>query len=321
MIKTYRHLNKYDRHTLFRLRKDGMKIRRIAEILGFSPSTISRELKRNQYQPNCYSAIVTNPKSRSRRFMANHLRRKIRKEHHHFIREQLILTLSPEQIASLFLYKFGFSISTKSIYRYIYKYAWHYDNLEPLLRKKSRIKRTPWRRNLSESSRSKKSITQRPKEASNRSEYGHWEMDLFLGPKGSQSSSLILVERKSLYSIVSRIPNRSNKAITKALKNSLKGKIVHSITTDNGPEFLNHKALSTAAGGADIYYCAPYAAWQKGLVENTVGLYRHFFPKKTPLPETYHPYKKAQTLINNRPRKTLNFKTSASLLDKISLNY
>lgn len=313
----YRHLTIADRQVIGTLKKSGQTQAFIAKILQVSPATISREIRRNGTSTD-YRCDEAHERSRTRRRCANTKRAKLLHRETNFIRQQLNLTLSPEQIASQFPEKFGFTISTKTIYRYIYSYQWAWSTCSQMkkrLRRRGKMKRQNWRRN-SATSTSRPNIADRPEEVEHRTTFGHWEMDLFVSPIGCKTAALVLVERKSRYSVVKRIKNKTAAVVHQSIEEVLEPFIVKSITTDNGSEFLDHKDI-TERVGAPVFFCNPYHAWEKGSVENTIGLYREFFPKKTPLPDRQKPFSRSQNLINSRPRKVINFIRPISLLDNI----
>jgi len=316
MTTKYKHLTYYDRHTLGKLRKSGHGVRQMARIMGFSPSTISRELRRNRHQLNDYSCHKAQDNTKARRRVANRRRAKLGKAHFAFIREQMELTLSPEQIASLFPAKFKFTISPKAIYNYINQWGRHWSDLGKLLRRKSKIHRTKWRYNRGEKAPPVPRISSRPKEINNRRTYGHWEMDIMEGLQSDSHSLLVLVERKSRYSVARLVPDSRGDTVRKAAVEALKPFKVLSVTTDNGAEFRQHAEFA-ADLGAEIYYCYPYRSWEKGAVENNIGLYREFFPKKRALPDSPDRVSEACRLINNRPKKVCGFRTPNSFLEKI----
>ncbi len=319
MTTRYKHLTYYDRHTLGKLRKSGHGVREMARIMGFAPSTISRELRRNPCGFTRYSCHKAQDNTKARRREANRRRAKLGKMHFEFIRQQMELTLSPEQIASLFPAKFKFTISPKAIYNYINQWGRHWSDLGKLLRRKSKIYRTKWRYNRGEKAAPVTRISSRPTEINNRRTYGHWEMDLMEGLKSDTHSLLVFVERKSRYSVACLVPNGRGETVRKAAVEALKDFKVLSVTTDNGAEFRQHTEFA-ADLGAKIYYCYPYRSWEKGAVENNIGLYRDFFPKKQSLPNCPERVANARNLINNRPKKVCGFRTPKSFLEKI-LNY
>lgn len=317
MGKNYKHLTAHDRQLIGRLKKSGKSQKFIAEVLGVSASTISREIKRN-YSGFGYCCNIAHGQARMRRWRANAGRRKLWGPHYRFIRIQLDYTLSPEQIASLFPNEFGFEITPKTIYRYINSYSGSRYGLEKKLRRRPKVKRLSWRRNTDSKVPKLPRITERPPEVDLRSSFGHWEMDLMEGSSATKNALLVLVERKSLFTIIRRVPNRTSFAVRRAAQRALKPFLVKSVTTDNGSEFLKYEDL-TRAITAPIYYCHPYRAWEKGLVENTIGLIRYFFPKGKPLTHSHYKVRHVQDLLNNRPRKTIGFTKSQSLLDKITV--
>lgn len=316
MTTHYKHLTHHDRSTLGILRKSGHGVRQMARIMGFSPSTISRELRRNRYQLNNYSCHMAQDKTKARRAAANRKRAKLGKEHFEFIREQMELTLSPEQIASLFPAKFKFKISPKAIYNYINQWSRHWSDLGKLLRRKSKIYRTKWRYNRGQKTPPPPRISLRPSVVDNRRTFGHWEMDIMEGVKSDAHSLLVLVERKSRYSVACLIPDSQGDTVRKAAVSALEGFKVLSVTTDNGGEFRQHEEFA-ADLDAKMYYCYPYRSWEKGAVENNIGLYRDFFPKKQSLPNRPDLVENARILINNRPKKVCGFRTPNSFLEKI----
>jgi len=284
--------------------------------MGFAPSTISRELRRNPCNFTRYSCHKAQDNTTAKRSAANRRRAKLGKAQVAFIREQMELTLSPEQIASLFPATFKFTISPKAIDNYINQWGRHWSDLGKLLRRKSKIYRKKWRYNRGEKAPDVPRISLRPKKINNRRTYGHWEMDLMEGLKSDSHSLLVLVERKSRYSVSCLVPDSRGDTVRKAAVEALKPFKVLSVTTDNGAEFRQHADLATDLG-ADIFYCYPYRSWEKGAVENNIGLYREFFPKKQALSNCPDRISKACFLINNRPKKVCGFRTPNSFLEKI----
>lgn len=314
----YSHLSQEDRRIISRLRSQGKSLRFIAGILGVSHSTVSREIG-GRTSGATYCPAAAQQIAQCARAAANASRSKLKPPHTEFIRSQLELTLSPEQIASLFPARFGFSISTRALYTHIRKadeLGCGAPAMRQHLRLRSRVHRKVWRLYHGPCG-SRPNISQRPAEADERSAFGHWEMDLFIGPRGDKTSALVLVERKSRYSLIRRLPDQTQASVVNALGALTPGLLIRSITTDNGTEFLNHETLAELID-APVFYCNPYHAWEKGSVENTIGLYREFFRKGQPIPEEPELFSRAEHLINSRPRKVLGFRTALSLLDKIT---
>lgn len=164
------------------------------------------------------------------------------------------------------------------------------------------------------------SITERPEQINQRIEPGHWEMDLVVGCSGSNAVLLTLTERQSRQELIFKLPNRKAKTIRtvfdKLERNIGKGRfrqIFQSITTDNGPEFLEYEKLRQSIYGGirfSLYYCHSYSAWEKGSNENHNRMIRRFFPKGTNFSKvTKKQIAELQDWMNRYPRKILNWKT------------
>lgn len=314
MNNAYRHLTLYDRHVIYKLKRTFHSVKKIAEITGFHISTIYREIKRNKWPD--YKTHTANDLSKRRRYISNQARRKLFQQHKAFIADHLTIRWSPEQIASRFPSVFGFTITPRTLYRYVHSYDGYRKGLRQHLRIRGKMKRSNWRYNRSDNPQVLPRIDDRPKHINEREDFGHWEMDLMEGPKQQGKSMLVLIERKSRYSLARFVPNQKAETIRNAAKRALKPFLVKSVTTDNGREFLQYEKLKDALG-APVYYCNPYRSWEKGAVENVIGLYRSYFPKKSLLPESQIYATTAQTLLNQRPKKALGFLTPNSLLKQI----
>lgn len=142
------------------------------------------------------------------------------------------------------------------------------------------------------------------------SRFGDWEMDLVVGTE-NKSAVLTLVEMSTNMFMQSKLPSKSPEDVEKAVVRLLVPfiKVVHTITTDNGMEFRNHKAIAKALG-CTVYFAGPYCSGQKGAVENANKISREFFPKGTDFRMiTQEQLNKVQYQINERPRKKLGFFT------------
>lgn len=312
-MKSYSHLTVFHRQMIGTHLKQGRPIRQIARILGVSPSTVSREIKRNKCGFG-YCCHIAHQAARSRRADVNRARRKIDPEAQSFIEKQLREQHSPEQIASGFPEHLGRTITAQSIYRFLRSYEASRLSLRPLLRRKGK-------RYMSRSSRkavcgNRPSIDTRPPEINDRRDFGHWEADLMEGPRGTHGALLVLVERKSRFVLTRFIRHSTADAVATAIVDLLKNFIVHSITYDNGPPFAYYKRVE-AATGSSAFFCHPYHAWEKGTVENTIGLLREYHPKKTPISDCRQLHLSIRTKLNNRPRRTLEFRTPASFIDNL----
>jgi IS30 family transposase len=157
-------------------------------------------------------------------------------------------------------------------------------------------------------------ITKRPTVADNKARIGDWEADTVWGKAGS-GAIVTLVDRKSKYTLIRKIKtknaNNTSKVIIDAL-NKLKTR-VKTITYDNGSEFTKHEAINQKLN-CKSYFAKPYSSWQRGLNEHTNGLIRQWLPKGSDFSYlTNAKCKYLQNLLNNRPRKCLNFKSPAEV--------
>lgn len=166
------------------------------------------------------------------------------------------------------------------------------------------------------------SITDRPEDIDKREEYGHWEMDLVIGKKGTKPVLLTLTERKQREEMIFKLPNRQAATI-RGVFDKMERKypnfknLFKSITTDNGSEMLQYEELIKSVHGGkrfDVYYCHSYAAWEKGSNENHNRMIRRWFPKGTDFSRvTKKEIAELQDWMNHYPRKILNWATPATV--------
>ena len=156
------------------------------------------------------------------------------------------------------------------------------------------------------------SIADRPEHINNRTEPGHWEMDLIVSCAKGSGALLTLTERLSRFEIIRKLPDRKAETVQKALRSIRRqGVEMCSITTDNGPEFLHYADLQ-AVTGCPIYYCHSYAAWEKGTNENHNRMIRRWFPKGTNFAEiSQKEINECADWMNHYPRKVLGWRTPA----------
>ena len=157
-----------------------------------------------------------------------------------------------------------------------------------------------------------RSISKRPKSVRNRQEFGHWELDTMVSSRGKSKGCLAtFAERKSRLYLAFLIPNRTKDAMHNAIEqltSNLPDHALKSFTSDRGKEFACYPDVE--ASGIDFYFADAYSAWQRGTNENSNGLMREFFPKKTDLAKVSETELfTALWLMNNRPRKCLNYQT------------
>src|SRR5271163_226617 len=159
------------------------------------------------------------------------------------------------------------------------------------------------------------SIRERPAEVEDRAIPGHWEGDLLSGSKNSHIATL--VERHSRFTTLVKVPSKDTAVVVAALTRhvrKLPAALRRSLTWDRGLEMAKHKTF-TVATDVKVYFCDPQSPWQRGSNENTNGLLRQYFPKRTDLSGyTQSELDKVALRLNQRPRKTLGFETPASKL-------
>jgi IS30 family transposase len=229
----------------------------------------------------------------------------------------LLNDCSPELIAGRLRLAYpndpSMQISYESIYRFIYAHPQGRINMKLIKRltrhKSRRRKPRPHKRRVRILDRI--SIDQRPKHIENRQETGHWEGDLMIGRK--QSSCIgTLVERKCRYTLLVKLPNKRSNTVTSAFASKLKhlpDDFKKSLTYDNGFEMAKHKNF-TKTTGMTVYFAHPYSSWERGTNENTNGLVRRCYPKKTDFNLiSQKQLDVLQERLNNRPRKVLGFHT------------
>jgi IS30 family transposase len=165
----------------------------------------------------------------------------------------------------------------------------------------------------------KKSIHDRPPEASAKTEIGHWEIDL-IESKGKDSYLFTGVERTVKYTVMSKSPTKSSADIVKAIQEAfafIPNKHIKTLTSDNGAEFSLFKTIEELFE-CDHYFADPYSAWQRGLNENTNGLIRQYLPKNKSFARiTDEDIEKIQMSLNNRPRKSLHNKAPIEAFYKL----
>lgn len=314
----YHHLDIADRKYIAQLFNREVSIREIAREFGRSPSTISREIRRNSEPSEKYDPRLAEEQSRRRR---SESRMKTKGSFATLLVDKLKEGLSPDQIV-MDNPKLG--VCTQTIYNFIWRDYFYHGKLWKHLRYcgkgRHRVRTYNHGPGKSRISRHEEfSIHRRPLSIDNRIHYGHWEMDLVEG-RGKQRPLLVLIERKSRYVVAGFLKGKWSTEVAEVAQRLLTGLKVHSITTDNGPEFMDHE-LITKTLQCDLYYADSYKSWQKGAVENVNKLIREFFPKGTSFLRlsSFKPMH-ASEKINNRPRRSLNCKSPVSLLKRLSVS-
>ena len=326
MPQDYTHLDLDDRCAIARLHEGGQSIRQIAAALDRSPSTVSRELKRNRGTKVGYQPAYAQQQARARRWTGSRLQRD------DALRTLVLHCLksgwSPEQIAGrLRQQKAPTTISHESIYRFIYAqidrtqdYAWRRYLPRAKFKRGYRGRRGG---NPVQHIKDRVAIGKRPKFIDARRQPGHWEDDYLLFSRYGQSV-LVAQERTSRFVLLAKPPSRKAEPTATQLHTwlaSLPPQLRRTLTQDNGTEFANHHKLRDALG-IDTYFCNPHSPWQKGGVENANGRLRRFLPRKADLRHcSPRQIDAIARCVNNTPRKCLGFKTPAEIFSKLLLHF
>lgn len=306
------HFTLTERKVLYWLVKKGKGKAEIAEIMERDRSTIYRELKRNAGQRG-YRPKQAQRQAAQRRSACRRPRKLEDAELRQYVCERLEKYWSPDQIAGRsrqdFAHRPARRLSRQTIYNWI-------ADREPAWRSwLRRGGRPPEKRGkLTDCVR----IDGRPEVINRRRRYGDWEGDTMVG-KGRRNALATMVERKSGYARIGRADDMRADTVRRVIirrMGDLPPPLRRSVTFDNGKEFAEHERLSQALE-LDVYFALPYRSWQRGTNENTNGLLRQFFPKGTDFSRiSHHEAARVEKLLNERPRRRLDYKAPVEVLAK-----
>lgn len=320
MPKGYHHLTKEERCQIYALKKRGDSLSTIARELDVNKSTISREIKRNSGQKG-YRYRQANEKAIQRRQDSNNAKHKMTPELTYKIEEKINLAWSPVQISGrLKKENAGVSVSHETIYKHI----WANKRKGGMLYKKLRHSGKRYnKRGKGKVGRgciqNRVDIDDRPSIVEKKSRLGDWELDTIIGKE--QSGAIVsMVERSTKLTKLVKVNRRTADSIENALNKCLEPikDFVFTLTADNGKEFANHQEVAKTLE-AGFYFAKPYHSWQRGLNEHTNGLVRQYFPKSMSFAEiSQDDLIEVEKLLNNRPRKVLEFMTPIEVFDQLS---
>ena len=297
-----------------------LSIRSIAKHLNRSPSTISREIKRNGGYGN-YRATQADLSAWERAHRPKQCKLACNRSLSRTVATKLQLNWSPEQIAGWLKTESPNDennyVSHETIYRSLFVQARGVlkKELQQYLRSQRAIRRSnhaSLKRDGLGQITNAVSISERPASVEDRAVPGHWEGDLIAGSNNSYIATL--VERHTRYVMLAKVKNKDTESVVSALikqSKKLPTELYKSLTWDRGKEMAGHQRF-TLATDIDVYFCDPQSPWQRGSNENTNGLLRQYFPKGTDL--SVHSQTKLNAVarqLNERPRKTLEFETPA----------
>ena len=328
-MANYTRISREERVYIQIYRKENKSINWIAKKLGRSPSTISRELKRNSWKAftTVYNALAAQNQADERQRNSHRKTPILEKypELARYVEDMIKEGHSPEIIAGR-INKMGLfetTISHETIYNYIYT------------NKKELIKYLRWYNHKQRKKRGKKQaanrirnrvfIDNRPENINNREEIGHWEVDTmeFTRKQDGEIVALnVLVERKTRLVLLTPLKTKASEETTNAIINRLSKfdpEFVKSITFDNGSENTKHTKIAEVLN-VETFFCHPYSGWEKGSVENRIGLLRFFLPKGKNIDNISDELiAELEYKINMRPMKILGFKTPYEVFNSVAL--
>ncbi len=295
-------------------------IRSIAGMLGRSPSTVSREIRRNGGYRR-YRAAPADAQAWARARRAKQCKLATNMWLRQAVARQLRLNWLPEQIAGwlkrVYPGREAYQVSHETIYRSLFVQSRGVLKKELLhhLRSQRTMRHSRYGSGKGDGRGQIKdmiSIAERPASVEDRALPGHWEGDLLSGPKDSYI--VTLVERHTRYVLLAKVADKSTHTVVSALikqAKKLPNELYKSLTWDRGKELTDHRRFSLATD-IDVYFCDPRSPWQRGSNENTNRLLRQYFPKGTDLSVHSQAYlNKVARQLNERPRKTLGFESPA----------
>lgn len=311
---TYKQLTYEERIILITLKQQGLSIRAIAKRLGRHFSTLYRELKRNRCDgvDTAYRAFRANRRAVARR------RRSRRNRHYSnsdfmLVRKLLLKKWSPEQIVG-YLRRYKLMprlMSHETIYQYIWRDKAEGGSLWEYLRQSSKQRRKRYKAYDSRGRlANKRHISERPASVEGRKYKGHWEIDTVHG-RGNSDCIVTLLERKTGYVMIGKIPNKSTASLNKKTISLISRDLTNfkTITADNGTEFHQYKKIEKRHN-VKFYFANPYHSWERGSNENVNGLIRQYLPKTESMAGiTQQRCDQIAAHLNSRPRKRFNYKT------------
>ena len=304
-MRNYRQLTQEQRYQIYALMKVGFNQTEIASEINVHKATVSREVRRGR------GGRGYRPKQAQELALARlQLRAQPRIQPQTWQRVEQLLgqQWSPEQITGRLKLEQQQSVSHERIYQYIYA-----DNrLGGTLSLNLRCRKARRKRYGSYDRRgqlpNRRSIDERPAMVEQKRRIGDWEADTIIG-RHHQEAIVSIVERKSKLTRLAKVKHNTAELVGQVMRAQLQSLPVHTLTSDNGREFAQHREIAQQLK-ADFYFAHPYASWERGLNENTNGLVRQYFPKKSEFSKISDPQiKEVEERLNNRPRKTLGYKT------------
>jgi IS30 family transposase len=308
-MRNYKQLSQAQRYQIEILKKAGKNQKEIAELLGVSESTISRELTRNQgkkgYRPKQAQIKADNRKKQAAKAL------KMTPALILLIEARILLDWSPEQVSGQLADELDILISHERIYQHIWADKRHGGTLYTHLRQcHKQRKKTYGSKDKRGQIRNRVSIDERPAIVAEKTRIGDWEIDTVIG-QNHQGALVTIVDRMSKFTLIKKVDSKHAEVVTAATIILLQPYLdkTLTITADNGKEFAGHETIKEQLS-ANVYFAHPYCSWERGLNENTNGLIRQYFTKGSSFENiTEEEVETVMNKLNHRPRKTLKFKT------------
>jgi len=315
-MRTYHQLTQEQRYQIYALRKTGHSRSEIAAVIGVHKSTVGRELKRNHGQRGYRPQQAQNVAMERRQKGAP----RISTETWATVERLLRQDWSPEQISGRLKKEQKICISHEWIYQYVLQDKQAGGDLYRHLRCQKKRRKRYGKYDRRGKLPNCRSIEERPAVVNRRMRLGDWEVDTMTG-KRHQPALVTLTERKSRFTLLGKVPQRTAQAVQNQIEQLLLPvkDMAHTLTSDHGKEFANHEQIAELLQ-LNFYFAHPYAAWERGTNENTNGLLRQYFPKKQDLQSiSDQEIEQAMLRLNFRPRKALRFKTPSEVFYQTSV--
>ena len=324
--KKHKHILRDDRYVIEQMLNAKQEKAEIVRVIGCSSRTLTREIERGTWQrlngatyeyESVYSWDVGQRKHEEKGAnKGRYAKINDSPELRQFLETQIKKhNYSPEAALAKAKEKgLPVEITVKTLYNNI-------DKGELNISRKDLLRKDGWKQEKTKPRKASnnlkgESIDNRPEQANSRSEYGHWEMDLIVSCKGGKGALLTLTERKWREEIIIRLPDKTQRAVKRALDRLERrygdkfGEKFKTVTTDNGSEFLDFQSLEKScrrkAKRFKMYFAHPYSSWERGSNENANGIIRRFFPKGTDFSKvSISKIQAVEDWINDYPRRIL----------------
>jgi len=314
------HLNNLERDQIAIYLHQGLSHRQIGLKLNRHHSSISEEIKKNKGPDGKYYPSLAQKISDQRISKTNSMNASKKPGVWNYVKEKLVESWSPDQISHRIEADTGHYVCHETIYRHIYSSEYKDLTLWVYLRRKQpRRSRKRGRKVQKHRIKNRIFIDAREEQANLRTVPGHWETDLMEGTRKDKDCVSVTADRKTRYVLLAKLNSKSAQEKAESLLNqlsSLPSWLRKTMTSDNGLEHTKHENIAKKLR-LKYYFCHPYSSWERGMIENTIGLLREFFPKKKSLRQvSQRDLNLISIILNNRPRKSLGYLTPQEAMMK-----